>query len=224
MNKFINILLLLISFPTLVIAIFVGYDLPIEFLKTSGASLPFKFQIFLSLGIIYYIIIVRRSVRRWMGVAMVNKTEKFKWNVSMGEGRRKQVFLYQWLEALIMSSGGISLYYVCPDAIAPASALWVGSLDNLIFMILGQTKKLYRIGLTSKAVVVADREVKVLYLSGLRKVTIHQQTVFFDYIKDLQMTFSLTCIPKEDQVDFKNTLESLVDRDRVFFSDDVKNL
>jgi hypothetical protein len=224
MNKFINILLLLISFPTLVIAIFVGYDLPIEFLKTSGASLPFKFQIFLSLGIIYYIIIVRRSVRRWMGVAMVSKTEKFKWNVSMGEGRRKQVFLYQWLEALIMSSGGISLYYVCPDAIAPASALWVGSLDNIIFMILGQTKKLYRIGITSKAVVVADREVKVLYLSGLRKVTIHQQTVFFDYIKDLQMTFSLTCIPKEDQVDFKNTLESLVDRDRVFFSDDVKNL
>jgi hypothetical protein len=224
MNKFINILLLLISFPTLVIAIFVGYDLPIEFLKTSGASLPFKFQIFLSLGIIYYIIIVRRSVRRWMGVAMVSKTEKFKWNVSMGEGRRKQVFLYQWLEALIMSSGGISLYYVCPDAIAPASALWVGSLDNIIFMILGQTKKLYRIGITSKAVVVADREVKVLYLSGLRKVTIHQQTVFFDYIKDLQMTFSLTCIPKEDQVDFKNTLESLVDRDRVFFSEDVKNL
>ena len=215
---------MLISFPTLVIAIFVGYDLPIEFLKTSGASLPFKFQIFLSLGIIYYIIIVRRSVRRWMGVAMVSKTEKFKWNVSMGEGRRKQVFLYQWLEALIMSSGGISLYYVCPDAIAPASALWIGSLDNLIFMIVGQTKKLYRIGLTSKAVVVADREVKVLYLSGLRKVTIHQQTVFFDYIKDLQMTFSLTCIPKEDQVDFKNTLESLVDRDRVFFSDDVKNL
>jgi hypothetical protein len=224
MNKFINILLLLISFPTLVIAIFVGYDLPIEFLKTSGASLPFKFQIFLSLGIIYYIIIVRRSVRRWMGVAMVSKTAKFKWNVSMGEDRRKQVFLYQWLEALIMCSGGISLYYVCPDAIAPASALWVGSLDNLIFMMLGQTKKLYRIGLTSKAVVVADREVKVLYLSGLRKVTIHQQTVFFDYIKDLQMTFSLTCIPKEDQVDFKNTLESLVDRDRVFFSDDVKNL
>jgi len=224
MNKFINILLLLISFPTLVIAIFVGYDLPIEFLKTSGASLPFKFQIFLSLGIIYYIIIVRRSVRRWMGIAMVSKTAKFKWNVSMGEDRRKQVFLYQWLEALIMCSGGISLYYVCPDAIAPASALWVGSLDNLIFMMLGQTKKLYRIGLTSKAVVVADREVKVLYLSGLRKVTIHQQTVFFDYIKDLQMTFSLTCIPKEDQVDFKNTLESLVDRDRVFFSDDVKNL
>ena len=215
---------MLISFPTLVIAIFVGYDLNIEFLKTSGASLPFKFKIFLSLGIIYYIIIVRRSVRRWMGVAMVSKTAKFKWNVSMGEDRRKQVFLYQWLEALIMSSGGISLYYVCPDAIAPASALWVGSLDNLIFMILGQTKKLYRIGLTSKAVVVADREVKVLYLSGLRKVTIHQQTVFFDYIKDLQMTFSLTCIPKEDQVDFKNTLESLVDRDRVFFSDDVKNL
>lgn len=224
MNKFINILLLLISFPTMVIAIFVGYDLPIEFLKTSGVYLPYQFQVFLILGIIYYIIIVRRSVIRWMGVKMVSQTHKFKWNVSMGQDRKKQVFLYQWLEALIMAFGGLSLYFICPKALIPATALWFGAIDNIIFLILGKTKNIYRMGLTSKALVVADREVKVLYLSGLRKVSIHQQTVFFDYIKDLQMTFSLTCIPREDQVNFKNTLESLVDRDRVFFSDDIKNL
>lgn len=169
-------------------------------------------------------IIVRRSVRRWMGVKMVSETSKFKWNVAMGEERKKQVFLYQWLEAMLMACAGIALFYMCPEAIIPASALWVGAIDNLVFLVLGKTKNMYRIGLTSKAVVVADREVKVLYLSGLRKVTIHQQTVFFDYIKELQMTFSLTCIPEEEQVNFKNMLESLVNRDKVFFSDDVKNL
>ncbi len=215
---------MLISFPTMVVAIFVGYDLPIEFLKTSGAQLPHRFEIFLTLGIIFYMIIVRRSVRRWMGVRMVSQTEKFKWNVAMGEERKKQVFLYQWLEALLMTFGGLSLYYICPESIVPASALWVGSIDNMIFLFLGKGKNIYRIGLTSKAVVVADRDVKVLYLSGLRKVTIHQQTVFFDYIKDLQMTFPLTCIPKADQTNFKNTLEGLVNRDKVFFSDDIKNL
>jgi len=224
MNKFINILLLLISFPTMVIAIFVGYDLPIEFLKTSGATLPFKFELFLTLGIIYYIIIVRRSVRRWMGVKMVGQTEKFKWNVSMGKERKKQVYLYQWLEALLMGCAGVSLYNICPDALIPASAFWYGTVDNMLFLLLGKVKNIYRIGLTSKAVVVADRDVKVLYLSGLRKVTIHQQTVFFDYIKDLQLTFPLTCIPKEDQRNFKDSLEALLDRDKVFFSEDVKNL
>ena len=224
MNKFINILLLLISFPTMVIAIFVGFDLPIEFLKTSGASLPYKFEIFLGLGIILYIIIVRRSVRRWMGVKMVSQIEKFKWNVTMGSERKKQVFLYQWLEALLMTFAGVALYKVCPESLIPATAFWFGSIDNMLFLFLGKYKNIYRIGLTSKAIVVADRDVKVLYLSGLRRVTIQQQTVFFDYIKDLQMTFPLTCIPKEDQVNFKNTLESLVDRDKVFFSDEVKTL
>ncbi len=224
MNKFINILLMLISFPTMVISIFVGYDLPIEFLKTSGASIPYKMEIFLALGIIYYVIIVRRSVRRWMGVRMVSQTAKFKWNVTMGSDRRKQVFLYQWLEALLMTFGGYALYRVCPDSIMPASALWFGAFDNMLFLFLGKFKNIYRIGLTSKAIVVADRDVKILYLSGLRKVTIQQQTVFFDYIKDLQMTFPLTCIPKADQVNFKNALEDLVDRDRVYFSDEVKNL
>lgn len=224
MNKFINILLMLISFPTMVIAIFVGYDLPIEFLKTSGAQLPYRFEIFLVLGIIFSIIIVRRSVRRWMGVKMVSQTEKFKWNEAMGEGRKKQVYLYQSLEALLMTFAGLSLYAICPEAWIPTAALLFGSFDNLLFLFMGKGKNIYRIGLTSKAIVVADRDVKVLYFSGLRKVTIHQQTVFFDYIKDLQMTFPLNCIDIKDRTNFKNSLEAQLDRDKVFFSDNIKDM
>jgi len=63
-----------------------------------------------------------------------------------------------------------------------------------------------------------------LYLSGLRKVTIHQQTVFFEYIKDLQLAFPLNCIPKENQKEFKEQLEASVDRDKVFFDEKMKSL
>jgi len=224
MNKFINILLFLISMPTMVLAIFVGYNLPIEFLKTSGAQLPYLNIIFLVIGIIYFIIIVRRSSRRWMGAKMTSQVAKFKWNVAMGDGRKKQVYLYQWLEAFIMAFGGLALYYISDLAIIPALAFWFGAFDNILFLILGKAKNIYRIGLTSKALVVADRDVKVLYLSGLRKVSIHQQTVFFDYIKDLQMAFPLNCIPKEDQADFKNQLVAIVDRDKVFFDEKMKGL
>jgi len=210
--------------PTIVLAIFVGYNLPIEFLKTSGAQLPYLNIIFLVIGIIYFIIIVRRSSRRWMGAKMTSQVAKFKWNVAMGDGRKKQVYLYQWLEAFIMAFGGLALYYISDLAIIPALAFWFGAFDNILFLILGKAKNIYRIGLTSKALVVADRDVKVLYLSGLRKVSIHQQTVFFDYIKDLQMAFPLNCIPKEDQADFKNQLVAIVDRDKVFFDEKMKGL
>jgi hypothetical protein len=224
MNKFINILLFLISMPTMVLAIVVGYDLPLEFIKTSGSQLWYKSEIFLVIGIIYFIIIVRRSSRRWMGSKMVSQVAKFKWNVSMGEGRLKQVFLYQWLEAFVMVIGGFALYSVTNAAIVPACALAFGALDNLVFLFVGKSKHIYRIGLTSKALVVADRDVKVLYLSGLRKVTIHQQTVFFEYIKDLQLAFPLNCIPKENQKEFKEQLEASVDRDKVFFDEKMKSL
>lgn len=224
MNKFINILLFLISLPTMVLAIVVGYNLPLEFLKTSGEQLPYLGQIFLGIGIIYLIIIVRRSSRRWMGIKMVAQVSKFKWNVSMGEGRKKQVYLYQWLEAMIMAFGGLALYTITEEALIPAIALWLGAVDNLVFLILDKQKNIYRIGLTSKALVVADRDVKVLYLSGLRKVNIHQQTIFFEYIKDLQMAFPLNCIPQKDQKDFKDQLELLVDRDKVFFDEKMKAL
>lgn len=224
MNKFINILLFLISMPTMVLAIIVGYDLPLEFIKTSGSQLWYKSEIFLVIGIIYFIIIVRRSSRRWMGSKMVSQVDKFKWNVSMGEGRLKQVFLYQWLEAFVMLIGALALYSVAKEAIVPACALAFGALDNLVFLFAGKSKHIYRIGLTSKALVVADRDLKVLYLSGLRRVTIHQQTVFFEYIKDLQLAFPLNCIPKENQKEFKEILEANVDRDKVFFSEKVKSL
>ena len=76
----------------------------------------------------------------------------------------------------------------------------------------------YRVGLSSKALIVCDREVTVVYFTGLRKVSIHQQTVFFDYIKDLQLSFPLDCIQDESKEEFFDLLEDQLDRDKVFFS------
>jgi hypothetical protein len=224
MNKFINILLLLVALPTMVLAILVGYDLPIEFLRTSGASLPYRSVLFAGIGIFLYLIIVRRSVRRWAGAHMVSQIARFKWNEPMGMERKKQVYLYQALEAGLMIFAAISLYSVCPLAVLPASAFLVSAVDNLVFLFMGMHKNIYRIGLTANAIVVADREVKVLYLNGLRKISIHHQTVFLDYIKDLQMTFPLTCIQEKDKTAFKDMLEAQLDRDKVFFSEGIKNM
>jgi hypothetical protein len=88
------------------------------------------------------------------------------------------------------------------------------AIDNLLFLIIGLPR--FGVGLSKKAIIVADREVIVLYFSGLRKVSLSQQTLFFDYIQSLQLTFPVDCIPEEDRIEFLHNLEAVTDKDRVF--------
>ena len=215
MNRFVNVLLLFMLMPTLLFCIYVGFDMPISFLRMTGQRLPYRFEIFLLIGLLFLVIILRKSFRRWMGVRIVNNTKKFKWNQSVSTKRKNRVRTYLILEMAVMAFAGTALYFLTEEAIYPAAALWIGALDNLLMALLSSK---YRIGLSSKALIVADREVTVLYFTGLRKVSIHQQTVFFDYIKDIQLSFPLDCIKEESKEEFFNTLEGQIDRDKVFFS------
>lgn len=218
MNRFINAFLLFFYFPTLLITIFVGFDLPIQILRVSGSELPYKEYIFLGLGIFILLVNVRRSVRRWMGLRIVAKIEGFKWNNAVSQSRKNRVFTYLVLEALIMATAGSALYIITDEAWMPALALVLPAIDNLAFLIIGSKRNAFRVGLSSKALIVADREVTLLYFTGLRKVSVHQQTIYFDYIKELQLSFPLDCIQDEMKEEFFNTLKDQVNTDKVFFS------
>lgn len=218
MNKSINVLLVFLLIPIMLVTIIVGFDLPLTFLKTSGAEMPYREQVFLGMGLIVFIINVRRSVRRWVGMSMVSKVKKFKWNQPISLPRKKRVVTYSILEIAVMSFVAIALYKVSPQAWFPALAFLFGAVDNLIFTIVGLKTNGFRIGLSSKALIVADREIIVLYFSGLRKVSKHQQSIYFDYIKGLQMNFPTDCIQEESREEFFKTLEAQMNPDRVFFS------
>ncbi|MFN5845139.1 MAG: hypothetical protein ACK46O_05445 [Flavobacteriia bacterium] len=216
MNKFINALLLFVLFPTMLLTIFVGFDLPIEFLKTSGSQLSYRAEAFMALGIILLVINVRRSVRRWMGMRLTNQVNKFKWNEPMSSERKKRVVVYTLMEALVMGCVGTALYQVAQEAFIPSSAFWFGTADNLVFLIVGSTGNRFRGGITSKAVIIADRDVSLIYFSGLRKVSIQQDSIYFDYIKGLQLSFPMDCIPPSKKDEFFEILEQQIDRDKVF--------
>ena len=218
MNRFINMLLLVLFFPTMFLSIYVSFDLPIGFLQTSGAYLPYKFELFLGLGLLLFVINLRRSIRRWMGMRIVSKKKKFKWNAPVSASRKKRVVTYLLLETLVMTSVAFGLYRLTNEAWMPTIAFLFGATDNIIFAIIGTKGNLYRIGLSSKALIVADRDVTLLYFTGLRKVSIHQQSIYFDYIKGLQLSFPSDCIEEENRSEFFELLEAQLDKDRVFFS------
>ncbi len=238
MNRFVNTLLLFILIPTMFLAIVVGFDITLAFLKkyyitltlesdgTFSTSvtgntvrmLPYQLEIFLGLGLLVFIINLRRSIRRWMGMRIVSRTEKFKWNAPVSAARKKRVLTYLTMEGLVFAFVGIALYILTPFAWMPALGYGFVAIDNLIFGIVGSSKNLFRIGLSSKALIVADREVTLLYFTGLRKVSVHQQSIYFDYIKNLQLSFPSNCIQDENRETFMRLLEEQMDPDKVYFS------
>lgn len=220
MNRAINILLLFFFFPAMAFTIFVAFDLPLDFLNTTAGEMPYRFEVFLVFAMLFLILILRRSARRWVGVGMTRKPERFLWSVPIGAERKKQVRLYLMIEMIISGIFAVVFVLLTPEAWPLSVAFGVMFLDQLVFLVIAQ--RWFRVGITHQAVVVADREVQVLYYSGLRRVEKHQQTIYFEYLEDLQLFFPENCIPEGFYGGFRDALESKVNRDRVFFSESFK--
>jgi hypothetical protein len=217
MNSFVNAILLALTFPLIMLTIIVSFDLPVEMLKTSGKNLGFADEGFWLLATLMGLIAFRRSLKRWMGMKIVNTTKRFIINFEVSTARKNRVVVYNLIESCIMISVGLSIYNLTTHAIVPAIVLLSFSMDNLLFLLIGY-KKRFRIGLSSKALIVSDREVTVIYFEGLRKISIEQQTIYFDYIKELQLSFPTNCLRDEDKELIFNGLNDIVDKDKVMFS------
>ncbi len=196
--------------------IVVGFDLPLESFGTSGAQLEIRDEVFLGLGILILLINLRRSIRRWMGMRIVNQIKKFKWNVPMSAERKKRVQVYTLMEVFVFTSLAYGLYWVSSEAWMPALGFLFGALDGFLFTIIGSRGDRFRIGVTSKAIVSGDRDVALVYFQGLRKISIHQDSIYFDYIKKLQLSIPLDCIDASERESFFKTVEDQIDLNRVF--------
>jgi hypothetical protein len=221
MNKFFNALLFVVFIPTMLLAIFVGFDIPIPLLRTTGAYLTYNNEALFVMGLFILLINVRRSVKRWTALSLVNKVEKYKWSTLVTKERVKRVYVYNFSEALVMLMAGMCLYYVCSDAWMPLIGFLFGALDAVVFAIIGAANNKFRVGMTSKALVAGDRDVIVIYFTGLRKVSTHLQTVFFDFKDDLQLSFPMDLIPEEKRTEFFQELKNTVNPDKVYFQNDL---
>lgn len=214
MNRLTNSFLLVLFFPALALAIFVGFDFPLEFIRTSGANLPYKEYMFGGLALLMAILAANRSIRRWVALYTIRQTDGFVFHTKVSNERRKRVIVYTILEAGILTAVGAALYILSSESVLCSAVFLLSAMDNLFFLLFGLPR--FGVGLSKKAIIVADREVIVLYFSGLRKVSLSQQTLFFDYIQALQLTFPVDCIPAEDRKEFLHNLEAVTDKDRVF--------
>lgn len=215
MNSFLNVILLLVSLPTFLLAIFVGFDLPIESLRMQASEIPNLPIIFLVLAAILCVLSLRRTLRRWSGLYLVNQRSKYVFNAEIKLERKKRVVVYTVLESVILAYLGYAYTAITPLALAPSIVMYVFSLEGMIFLVYGLLGKKFRIGITTKAVLVADREVFVMYFSGLNEISISQQSVYFTYAGNLQLNFPTECLDSGNKIEFFENIKSQIDQDRV---------
>lgn len=222
MNKFFNVLLFVVFLPTMFLAILVGFDSPIPFLNTSGENLEYRKEIFLVLGLFLLLINVRRSTRRWVAMKLVNQLPKYKWNTVVSKDRIKRIYSYNFLEALAMLSMGYGVFALTSDAWMPFAGLAFGALDGMFFAVYGAKRDRFRVGITSKALLAGDRDVVLIYFLGLRRVSLQQKTLFFDFKEEgMQFRFPIDLIPQERREEFFTELKNTVDEKKVYFSNNI---
>lgn len=223
MNRFINSVLLFIAILTLGFVVIVGKDLPIDFLRTTGQYLPYKNAAFIAIAGVFILIGGRRSMQRWMGTALIRKTERYQWNVPIGKERQSRTIFYLVLEGSFhLAIAGVFLSLTM-DSLPVAIALALLAFDHFLYAWLGHSKKIFRIGITKAALVLIDRDVRILYFSGLRKISMQQRILFFEYIKDLEMDISSDAVPEDKRAEFREVLKQQIDLDRVYLDESFKN-
>ncbi|MEJ6505262.1 MAG: hypothetical protein QNK70_07205 [Crocinitomicaceae bacterium] len=214
MNSFTNSILLFFSIPLIGFCIYVGFDVQIDFLHTSGGELPFQSYVYLSFGILFFGLLGWRSVRRWMGLYIVNKRSRFAWNMPVSKKRKQRVISYTLLEVLVMTSLAYALYSLMSTWILPTAVLVFFSIESFVFLFSGMNKR-FRVGISSKAIIAADREVVIVYFTGLQKITLGKDSIYFDYIKELQLLFPTDCLEEDELASFKKVVQQMIDRDKV---------
>lgn len=203
------------------LCIFIGGDLPIDPLKTTGGQLPYQQAIFWISGGLVFTILIRRSLKRWTGMQILSKKEKYVWNQEVSVDRKRRVVLYNLLESSALLAICFGLYRMCPQGWPIALAYGIGVMDIWIFTAFSWFTKTWRIGITKKALVLADREIKALYFLGLRKIYIHQETLHFDYKDDLQLHLPFGAV--ENKKEFIQTLWANLNQDKVYAEESVKD-
>jgi bifunctional pyridoxal-dependent enzyme with beta-cystathionase and maltose regulon repressor activities len=126
------------------------------------------------------------------------------------------------LEALVLLALCFGIYKIYNQGWPIYLAYGIAFLDSMVYTLAGAKGNNWRIGITKKAVVLADREVKVVYFTGLRKIEKAQDTLYFNYIKDLQMDMPI--VAAENQKEFLEQLMQHIDHNKVYVDQSVKKI
>lgn len=159
-----------------------------------------------------------RAARKWSGIKIVNRIDKFTFSKPISKERKDLVRVHSLTEIIGYILLGSLFISFSEQAIIISIVFLLLILDSILNLFLGIWKGKYRIGLTRKAVLQVDREVKPIYFKGLKRISRVQDEIFFEYVNDLVLDMQLSTIPEENRDEFLHVLKETVDESKVYYS------
>ncbi|GAA0874691.1 hypothetical protein GCM10009118_10990 [Wandonia haliotis] len=223
MNKGVNILVIFLIIPLFILGIIAGFDLNAIGIF-EGVETPYLKEIYLVAAGIIGILLAIRGVQRWFGLRIFNHQEKFVWSGSVSRERLGRIRLYLVLENSYLLFVGLYFLWISEFSEVLGWVCLAGFTESIVFLILRTNRRYIRTGVTKQALIVGGREVRFYYFSGLRKVTVLQQSVYLEYKDELTLSFPINAIDTADLNQFKKHFLEEIDGDRVFVSEKFKDL
>lgn len=210
MNKVINV------FSGLILAIFCAFVMAVVYDLTISTNftlkgMPYKQEIAYGFTLIILLLGVLRIVRKWQGAKDMTNFNKFTFVRPIATSAKNLSLIYALIEVVFM---GILIYFlyrisaldlslVFPMLIVISFLL----LEGIIFAYrIGKGGKAFRIGINKNVVAYFNREMHLMYFTGLKRVEMHQDMINFQYKDDLNILMPLDVLEKSDLIPFRDAL------------------
>lgn len=221
MNKGYNIGIFFISILTLLFAYLMSVKEEFggfEDLIFLNYARPYTVYIYAVVAGFILLIGGSRAARKWSGIKIVNRVDKFIFNQPISKDRKNLVRVHSLTEILAYILFAWLFYKFSEQALVVTLVFVLLMVNAILNLFMGNRKDKYRIGLTRKAIIQVDREVKPIYFKGLKRISMIQDEVFFEYINDLVLDIQLSTIPEEKRGEFLDLLRKTVDESKVYYS------
>ena len=227
MNKVVNIFSFFLLAVFILMAMVVIMDLSISNLHLR--AMPYKFEIFTAMAFLIFFVGVIRIRRHWQGIKDMKSFKQFNFSGKVAKTRMNRGAIHSGLEVAFMFAtvylffrlSQIEFDYVI-TIIAVMSVLAVESL--IFFILILKGGDYFKVGVNDNVIAYFDREMKLFYYEGLRRVELYQSDLITLTYKDNMTLFIPTSvISKEDIVPFRDEIIKQLDEKNIYFDDAFRN-
>ncbi|WP_070138122.1 hypothetical protein [Crocinitomix algicola] len=235
MNKVVNVFSGIILVLFCAFAMGIVYDLSLTS-NLALKNLPYRYEIAYAVTLVIALLGSLRIVRRWQGAKDMVRFTKFTFERPIGDAAKRLSIVYSVAEYTFtllllyvfyqMSSLDAKLVFPIMVVLALLFA------EGLVFLMrVVRGGKAFRIGINKSVIAYFDREIHLIYFTGLTRVEMHQDMINFQYKKDLNILMPLDVIPTNERVAFRDavieTLETELKEKKgkiIYIDDAFRNL
>ena len=228
MNKIINIFSLVLLFLFSFLAVGNYEDIGISVYEIN--DIKFLKEICFGLTVVIGLFGLLRIQRRWTGIKDIKSFKKFVYKTPLSKKAKGLVLMFSVMEIIFLSFFvGLFVkelhldveHYLTP--IIVVLLIIIGEI--IIFTIYAlQSKDVLIMGVNKNLIAYFDREIHIVYFDGLQRISVYQNRLHFKYKLDLNIFVELDFIPKENLLEFKQSLEEVLLEKGVFIDDSFREL